>query len=177
MTNQVSDPISNNVERVLVRNTATGFEQGIAATAGFLTAGPLGALASWGVIRGVQGKWTPWVILGIPAAPVLGLIQLFTIGAIAGAGAPDAPVSAPDVRPTGAEQVYNDPSRTALPSYNVSNSGGTTLQQKCVALKGAQDRLDLTEIASLSFQIGFDHDTPVSTSVDEDCQSVGVYAF
>ena len=89
MTNQVSDPISNNVERVLVRNTATGFEQGIAATAGFLTAGPLGALASWGVIRGVQGKWTPWVILGYPAAPVLGLVQLVTLGAIGGALSPD----------------------------------------------------------------------------------------
>ena len=46
MTTTTPDPISNNVERVLVRQTATGFEQGIAAVAGLLTCGPIGALAS-----------------------------------------------------------------------------------------------------------------------------------
>ena len=34
MTTNTPDPIENNVERVLVRQTATGFEQGIAAGAG-----------------------------------------------------------------------------------------------------------------------------------------------
>ena len=60
MTTTTPDPISNNVERVLVRNTASGFEQGIAATAGLLTCGPIGALASWGAIRGLQGKAGDW---------------------------------------------------------------------------------------------------------------------
>ena len=63
MTTTTPDPITPNTERVLVRNTVTGFEQGIAATAGLFTAGPAGALASWATIRGVQGKWTPWFIL------------------------------------------------------------------------------------------------------------------
>ena len=71
----IPDPIENEVQRMLVRNTVTGFEQGIAATIGLLTAGPVGALASWGTIRGVQGKWTPWFLLGIPAATVINLIN------------------------------------------------------------------------------------------------------
>ena len=82
MTSTTPDPISNNTERVLVRNTVTGFEQGIAALTGLLTAGPIGALASWGVIRGVQGKWTPWFILGVPASITLNVIQLFVLGVI-----------------------------------------------------------------------------------------------
>ena len=76
MTTNIPDPIDNGVERVLVRNTVTGFEQGIAATIGFFTAGPLGALASWGTIRGVQGKWTPWFLLGIPAATVINVLNV-----------------------------------------------------------------------------------------------------
>ena len=71
----IDDPLDTN-QRVLVRQTATGFEQGIAALAGLFTAGPLRALASWGVIRGVQGKWTPWFILGIPSAVALNAIQI-----------------------------------------------------------------------------------------------------
>lgn len=70
----VNDPVDN-TQRVLVRQTATGFEQGIAATAGLFTAGPLGALASWATIRGTQGKWTPWFILGLPLAPALLAVQ------------------------------------------------------------------------------------------------------
>ena len=58
MSQQVPDPIDAYQSRVLVRQTASGFEQGIAAIAGLLTAGPIGALASWGTIRGLQGKWT-----------------------------------------------------------------------------------------------------------------------
>ena len=75
MTNTTPDPITNQ-ERVLVRSTVTGFEQGIAAGTGFLTAGPLGAMAAWGAIRGLQGKWTPWFILGVPAAAALNVLQL-----------------------------------------------------------------------------------------------------
>ena len=76
----VQDPIDSS-QRVLVRNTVTGFEQGIAAVLGLFTAGPIGALAAWGTIRGVQGKWTPWVLIGIPISIVINFINLliFTI--------------------------------------------------------------------------------------------------
>ena len=84
MTITTPDPITNQ-ERVLVRSTATGFEQGIAATAGLFTAGPLGSLAAWGAIRGLQGKWAPWFILGIPASVALNVVQLVIIAAIFGA--------------------------------------------------------------------------------------------
>ena len=102
MTNLTPDPIENNVSRVLVRQTATGFEQGIAAAAGFFTAGPLGALASWGTIRGLQGKWAPWAILGFIGAPVCVGVQLVGLGVVGGAleglepqGSPQAAVEAP----------------------------------------------------------------------------------
>ena len=77
----VEDPIDN-TQRVLIRNTVTGFEQGIAAVAGLLTAGPIGALASWGTIRGVQGKWTPWFIVGIPSCVIINLVNFLIIGLI-----------------------------------------------------------------------------------------------
>ena len=76
------DPITTGEARVMVRQTVTGFEQGIAGMVGLFTAGPLGALAAWGALRGLQGKWTPWVILGIPAAPVLLVGQLIVAGAV-----------------------------------------------------------------------------------------------
>jgi len=95
MTTTTPDPITPNTERVLVRNTVTGFEQGIAATAGLLTAGPAGALASWATIRGVQGKWTPWFILGIPASIVLNVVQLMTLGLIIEATNPEVELNEP----------------------------------------------------------------------------------
>ncbi len=84
MTQTTPDPITTQ-ERVLVRSTATGFEQGIAAMAGLFTAGPLGSLAAWGALRGLQGKWAPWFILGIPASVTLNVVQLLIIAAIFGA--------------------------------------------------------------------------------------------
>ena len=78
----VEHPIEPQQQVVMVRNTASGFEQGIAATTGLLTAGPLGALASWGAIRGLQGKWAPWFILGIPASVVINIVNLVAIGVI-----------------------------------------------------------------------------------------------
>ena len=95
MTTTTPDPITPNTERVLVRNTVTGFEQGIAATAGLFTAGPAGALASWATIRGVQGKWTPWFILGIPASIVLNVVQLMTLGVILEATTPEVEMNEP----------------------------------------------------------------------------------
>ena len=76
---QVEDPTDNS-QRLLIRNTVTGFEQGIAAAAGFFTGGPIAAIASWGAIRGLQGKWTPWFILGIPSCLVINLINIAILG-------------------------------------------------------------------------------------------------
>ena len=84
MTTTTPDPIENNVDRVLVRNTATGFEQGIAAVAGLFTCGPLGALASWGTIRGLQGKWAPWFIIGVPAAVVINIVNIGVVASLSG---------------------------------------------------------------------------------------------
>ena len=42
----VSDSV-NQTERIAVRQTVTGLEQGVAAIGGLLTAGPLGSLAAW----------------------------------------------------------------------------------------------------------------------------------
>ena len=81
MTNTTPDPITTQ-ERVLVRSTATGFEQGIAGVAGFFTAGPLGAVAAWGALRGLQGKWAPWFILGVPSAIAINLVQLVILASI-----------------------------------------------------------------------------------------------
>ena len=78
---QVEDPTDNS-QRVLIRNTVTGFEQGIAAAAGFFTGGPIAAIASWGAIRGLQGKWTPWFVLGIPSCVVINLINIAILASI-----------------------------------------------------------------------------------------------
>ena len=88
MSNNTQDPITNQ-ERVLVRSTATGFEQGIAALAGFFTAGPLGSVAAWGALRGLQGKWAPWFILGVPASIAINVVQLAILAAILSTGAED----------------------------------------------------------------------------------------
>ena len=78
---QVEDPTDNS-QRILIRNTVTGFEQGIAAVAGLFTGGPIAAIASWGAIRGLQGKWTPWFILGIPSCVVINLINIAILASI-----------------------------------------------------------------------------------------------
>ena len=88
--NTTQDPI-NTQERVLVRSTATGFEQGIAAMAGFFTAGPIGSVAAWGALRGLQGKWAPWFILGIPASIAINITQLVVIAGIMGVVSPEEP--------------------------------------------------------------------------------------
>ena len=181
MTTITPDPVSSNTERVLVRNTVTGFEQGIAAVAGLFTAGPIGAVASWATIRGVQGKWTPWFILGVPGMIGINIVNVAALAAIGGAVGdtdtssytPSAPTPAPivAVAPTPAPN-------NSLPSYNTPVNGGTsTLVQKCQWLADAQDDLGFGRVAELSFQIGFEHDTPMDTTVDEDCASVGVYTF
>ena len=122
MTTTTPDPITPNTERVMVRSTVTGFEQGIAALTGLLTAGPVGALASWGVIRGVQGKWAPWAILGIPAAPVLGFIQLVTLGAILESSNPSPSYTPSNTSSVQEERVVTR-SGVTLANYNRIQSG------------------------------------------------------
>lgn len=104
MTTTTPDPITSQVERVLVRNTATGFEQGIAATAGLFTAGPLGALASWGAIRGLQGKWAPWFILGVPAVFGINIVNILALAMIGGAMSPDMEYT-PSTSDSGASEL------------------------------------------------------------------------
>jgi len=108
MTQTTPDPITTQ-ERVLVRSTATGFEQGIAALAGFFTAGPLGCLAAWGALRGLQGKWAPWFILGVPSAIVINIVQLTILGAILSTGLEGGDDNrwTPDANEVKAEQVVN----------------------------------------------------------------------
>ena len=171
MTTTTPDPISNNVERVLVRNTASGFEQGIAATAGLLTCGPIGALASWGAIRGLQGKWTPWFILGVPSAVVINVVNIAALAVIGSSSGSDESSYVPPVSESATSEYV---SSSTLPSYNVSTRGGTTLVQKCQEIARAQSNLDLGRVAQLSFQIGYEHNTPWNTEVDQDCASVGV---
>lgn len=89
MTITTPDPITNNQQQVIVRQTASGFEQGVAATAGLLTAGPIGALASWGVLRGLQGKWAPWFVLGVPSVFVINFVNLIILGMIGVAFSPE----------------------------------------------------------------------------------------
>ena len=85
MSNQQS-PTDYGDQATVVRGEVTGFEQSIAALAGLFTAGPLGALASWAAIKGVQGKWAPWFILGIPSAIAINAFYfgIFTLYASVG---------------------------------------------------------------------------------------------
>ena len=61
-----------------------------------------------------------------------------------------------------------------LPTYNNPTSGSTTLIEKCKRLAVATQQLDLAEITKISFQIGLEHDTPLTSTVDQDCASVGI---
>ena len=114
MTTQIPDPITSNQQQVLVRNTATGFEQGIAAFAGLMTCGPVGALASWGTIRGLQGKWTPWFIIGVPSAVVINVINLTALAIIGSMGS-----EAPQQQDVSRSLNSNSVALNSLPSYPV----------------------------------------------------------
>jgi|TARA_B100000073_G_C23495039_1_gene477353 hypothetical protein len=174
MTATIPDPVENNVERVLVRSTATGMEQGVAAAAGLFMAGPIGALASWGAIRGLQGKWTPWFVIGIPASIAINVVNFVAVVGIMGVMAP-AEYEEYGSGVDSYEQSLGAPSSSRLPHYNVSDKvGDTTLVQKCQQLQRAQNAGDLGEIMRISAAIGWNHDTPWNTDVDQDCASVGV---
>lgn len=85
MTNQTTTSINGEGQVVKVVTVATNAEQIAAAGLGLVTGGPLGALASWGCIRAFAGKWTPWMLVGTFAAPVLLLAQLLSLGVVTSA--------------------------------------------------------------------------------------------
>lgn len=176
MSTTTPDPISTNTERVLVRSTVTGFEQGIAAVAGLFTAGPIGALASWGTIRGVQGKWTPWFILGVPGAIAINVVNVVALTVItSGTSESDTSSYTPPATTESAPvtSTYEVPT-SSLPSYNVSTTGGTTLVQKCNELAKAQSTNEFGEIFSIGFDIGYQHNSPFPGNINRTCSSVGV---
>ena len=47
----------------------------VAGILGFITGGPLGAIASPLVLKFVNFKFTPWLLIGILAGPVLWVVQ------------------------------------------------------------------------------------------------------
>jgi len=61
-----------------------------------------------------------------------------------------------------------------LPTYNNPTSGSTTLIEKCERLAIASQQGDFATISKISFQIGFEHDTPLTSTPDQDCASVGI---
>lgn len=63
----------------------TSTEQTIAGIFGFLTAGPVGYLASIATIRSTKGKWIPWYLLGVVAVPTLIFAQILVLGTVIGA--------------------------------------------------------------------------------------------
>ena len=77
MTEQTSPVTQINAEGAVVKmvSVASNGEQIAAAVLGLLTAGPLGAAASWGAIRMFAGKWTPWMISGCVAIWPLWIVQ------------------------------------------------------------------------------------------------------
>ena len=65
--------------------TPSIFEKGIAAFTGFFTAGPIGCVAAFYALKGLNGKWIPWVLLGLPASVLINVfyvIVLVTAGAV-----------------------------------------------------------------------------------------------
>lgn len=129
MSNQQS-PTDSGDQATVVRGEVTGFEQGIAALAGLFTAGPLGALASWAAIKGVQGKWAPWFILGIPSAIAINLFYfgLFSLYVGVGNRQQPIPVSTPQN-----DQQQSIPTDSRTPSISTSiarsNSEGVEISQ------------------------------------------------
>ena len=148
-----------------VQGTVTGTQQTMAAVLGFLTAGPIGSIAGWGVIRAVQGRWMTWFLIGVPAAMVINVFNLIALGLLIG------PEESSVVSPAEPSAPVTE---SKMPAYNVSKSGGSTLVEKCQAIAAAQREGNAFRVVQLSFQVGFEHDTPWHTDVDQDCEQVGV---
>ena len=148
-----------------VQGTVTGTQQTMAAVLGFLTAGPIGSIAGWGMIRAVQGRWMTWFLIGVPAAMVINLFNVIALGLLIG------PEESSVVSPAEPSAPVTE---SKMPAYNVSKSGGSTLVEKCQAIAAAQRQGNAFRVVQLSFQVGFEHDTPWHTDVDQDCEQVGV---
>ena len=94
MNNLQSGPIAEvngDDEAVKVIQVVTTGEQITAAGIGLFTGGPVGSLAAWGAIRMLAGKWTPWMLLGFVAGPMLLIMQLVSLGVVVNAVSPDRP--------------------------------------------------------------------------------------
>ena len=131
---------------MLFKGSVTGFEQGVAALAGLFTAGPLGALASWAAIRGVQGKWTPWFILGIPSAIAingfyLGVFYAYT--SIANKSAEETEVTRQETQNTPSLSAAIRPAGSSVSTSNRFYEAGT-------AVGGQSVRVDLSTIRQIS---------------------------
>jgi len=99
----------------------TRTEEIIAAGAGLITAGPLGAPASWFAIKKVNGKWFPWSMLGVVAAPFLVGVQIGGLAVIGDALTPSiSEVNVEETQIAGAP-VANAP--TASTGVNLANYG------------------------------------------------------
>jgi len=81
--------------RVHVRQTTTPFEQFVAIFMGFFTCGPIGALASWSALNGLQGKWGPWFLLGIPSAIMINILNIGLLYYYNGKNMPEIPSLSP----------------------------------------------------------------------------------
>jgi hypothetical protein len=102
---------SNNVQQpVYVQQTCTTAELSTAGMVGLLTAGPLGALASYRVLKEFQGKWGGWFIAGLVGAPLCLGIQLIALSVV-GSLLPESDKGGSKV-----EQVSLAPAAPVLPS-------------------------------------------------------------
>lgn len=111
MTQQPNVTVETSVpgqQAVLVQAAVTGGEQVIAGVAGLVCAGPLGALASWGAIRSLQGKWGPWTVLGIVTSPILAVGQLVGLGLIGASLSDTSPSYTPPAQETSSASRYTD---------------------------------------------------------------------
>ena len=71
-------------EVTIIRKDVTWFETCVAGGVGLFTGGPIGALAAGASLRGLQGKWVVWALLGIPGTIVVNALNL-SLG-LSGAG-------------------------------------------------------------------------------------------
>ena len=143
-------------------------EQGIAVATGLFTAGPIGALAGWGAIRALKGKWIPWIVLGFPAIVTINTVNLVGLTAINYLVNPET-VNNPIV-----ERPVDRPDRpTTLPNFNNPiTEGGTTLRDKCGGLVEAYNTEDAVGIYNTTYEINNGHDLPAGMTVVEACNAV-----
>jgi hypothetical protein len=147
---------------IKVVGVASNGEQIAAAAIGLVTAGPLGALAGWGAIRMFAGKWTPWLITGFVASPVLVLVQLVPIGILGNAVDPDRPKNDdqssllryidPFTAPAHANTTVRDNLNAADGMFKVGMDGCTNVSMSIMAVNnpgiyGTTSSSDRAEVA------------------------------